>query len=92
MSNELWGVDRRTDYLVHQELQELVLHLWNPADFRLDLDTHLHGLIGEQRTLAYEIIESYRQDRADPAFVLLASALETSTRNFQFELEATTIA
>lgn len=87
--NPFWRAPRRLEYLVHQELHALLLHLFNPVDHRLDLDAYLANLAGEKLELAREILEHYRaSSRDDAGFVLLASSLETATRNVEREYEA----
>ncbi len=87
--NPFWRAPRRTEYLVHQELHALLLHLYNPADHRLDLDAFLADLAGDQLELASEILENYREGgRTDAGFVLLASSLETATRKVEREYSA----
>jgi hypothetical protein len=82
MTNSIFNTCR-SEILGDQAMHELVLHLLNPSAWPLDLDAHL-GTLGQKRELADAMIESYdRHGQADPAFALLASSIETATRNFK---------
>lgn len=78
----IFTLGRRADLLAHADLHQLLLHLYNPADWQLDLALFLDTMDDEPRELADQVLADYRAlGRNDAEFVLLASSLEQATRN-----------
>ncbi len=80
MSRSIFNVfsNREDGVLIHPELNQLILHLYNKKAWPLDVEQYLSGLGEDSRIMANEIISTYRGDRDFKAY---AAALETATRN-----------
>ena len=80
----IFTLGQRAELLAHEDLHQLLLHLFNPADWPLNLPVFLDTMDDEVRELADQVLADYRSGgRDDDEFVLLASSLEQATRNVE---------
>lgn len=66
---------RRTDLMKRKHIADLVLHLYNPERWPLNLEAHLAKLTGDGMVLATAVIESHQG--GDPEFLRHAEMLLT---------------